>query len=239
MRSTRLPGKALINIAGKPLLLRLCERMKLSQRADDLIVATSEGKADDQIADACDSWEVAVVRGPEQDVTTRFLKAARTRGLTAVVRVTADNPLTDPQGIDDLISAYVESKSPGQGGAALVHNAHRCGYPYGTGAEMAACSVLEECDHELTTPEERENFMLFARRHPERFHCIKRNAPPERFRPQYFLTVDFPEDLRLQAKIYQHFDGSNKVRLEEVISFLDANLQLAEMNAHLHQQYTE
>lgn len=239
MRSTRLPGKALMEIAGKPLLQRLCQRMKLCRRADDLVVATSERRDDDRIADACLSWGVPVVRGPEQDVTTRFLKAARSCELTAVVRVTADNPLTDPQGIDDLISAYLQSKSRGEDQASLVHNAHRRGYPYGTGAEMAAYSVLDECDRELKTPAERENFMLFARQHSSRFHCIKRDAPPQRFRPQYFLTVDYSEDLRLQNRIYRHFDGNDEIELERIISYLDGNPQLTEMNAHLHQQFTE
>lgn len=228
-----------MDIADKPLLQRLCERLKLSHLAHDLVVATTQEQADDQIADACESWRVAVVRGPERDLTTRFLKVVGARGLTAVVRVTADNPLTDPQGIDDLISTYLESKSPGRERAAVVHNAHKSGYPYGTGAEMAASSVLEECDHLLTSPEERENFMLFARRNPERFRCIKKKAPPERFRPRYFLTVDYPEDLRLQNQIYQRFEGSDKVSLEDVISYLDANPKLAEMNAHLHQQFSE
>lgn len=239
MGSTRLPGKVLMDIAGKPLLQRLCERLKLTRFADVLVVATTKKQTDDQIADACASWGVAVVRGPERDVTTRFLKAANSHALTAVVRVTADNPLTDPQGIDDLVAAYLQCESQGQERATIVHNAHRRGYPYGTGAEMVARSVLDLCDRELATLEERENFMSFARRHPERFRCIKTNAPPERLRPQYFLTVDYPEDLSLQNQIYQHFEGNDRVSLDDVLSYLDANPHIAEMNTHLHHQFSE
>ncbi|HEV2489256.1 MAG TPA: NTP transferase domain-containing protein [Candidatus Acidoferrales bacterium] len=239
MRSKRLPGKALTEIAGKPLLLRLCKRLKLSRRADDLVVATSEQPEDDAIAKACCCWGVPVIRGPEQDVATRFLIAARARGLTAVVRVTADNPLTDPDGVDDLIAAFLESKSLAKTGASLVHNAHRRGYPYGTGAEMADSTVLEVCNRELHTPEERENFMAFARQNPLRFRCIKRNAPPERFRPRYFLTVDYPEDVGLHNEIYSHFDGRDDMGLEEILSFLDSNPELPKMNAHLHQPFYE
>lgn len=239
MRSTRLPGKALLEIAGKPLLRRLCDRLKLCSSADAFIVATSEEQADDPIADACSAWGVPVLRGPAQDVTTRFLKVTHCHGLTAVVRVTADNPLTDPRGIDDLIGAYLESGANGNGRASLVHNAHRRGYPYGTGAELAACSVLEECDRELKTAGERENFMLFARQQPARFRCIKRDAPPQRFRPQYYLTVDYPEDLTLQNQIYDHFDGSDEVQLEEILSFLDSHPRLPEINSHLHQPFDE
>lgn len=239
MRSSRLPAKAMLEIAGRPLLLRLCQRLKLCERADDLVVATSTRQDDDQIADACASWGVPVIRGPERDVTTRFLIAARERKLTAVVRVTADNPLTDPRGVDELISIYLLSKSGKWPKASIVHNAHRKGYPYGTGAEMAELGVLEQCDRELNVSEERENFMAFARKNPARFPCIKADAPPQRYRRNYFLTVDYPEDLLLQNHIYSHFQGKDDIELEEILSFLDANPLLPRINSHLHQQFSE
>jgi spore coat polysaccharide biosynthesis protein SpsF len=239
MGSTRLPGKALIEIAGQALLRRLCERLQLCHRADHMIVATSDQRQDDPIADACNSWDVPCVRGPEKDVTTRFLKAVHHIGLTALVRVTADNPLTDPEGVDELIACFEAAGGIGKSSLTVVHNAHKQGYPYGTGAEMASCEVLEACDRELRCDDARENFMLFARQHPERFRCIKINAPPAKLRPGYFFTVDYPEDLQLQEEIYRHFDGSNQMKLEEIVKFLDARPGLSKLNSHLHHQFNE
>ncbi len=237
--SSRLPQKALLDVEGKPLLQRLCNRLRLSRRADDLIVATSNQPSDQPIEDACRAWGVPVCRGPEKDLTTRLLETARARGLTAVVRVTGDNPLTDPGGVDELIAAFLDSAESSENGAAIVHNAHRNGYPYGTGAEIASRSLLDICDRELHSPDEREYFMSFARQQGGRFACIKLAAPARLLRPQYFLTVDYREDLALHKEIYRCFGGRDDMKLAEIIAFLDANPSLAKLNSHLHQQFAE
>ena len=233
MGSTRLPGKVLCPILGEPLLGRLCRRLKGCSTIDTLIVATTDLARDQPVVDACRSLGVEVFRGFEDDVLARFVDAARAYRLETVVRITADNPLTDPQGIDILVEAYRRNS------ACLVHNAHLRGYPYGTGAELASMASLEACDRRPLAPDEREHLTTHIRRRPDEFPCVKVEAPPELFRPGYFLTVDYPEDLRLVELIYQHFGGRNDMRLHDIIAFLDANSELAKINAHLHQQFTD
>jgi spore coat polysaccharide biosynthesis protein SpsF len=239
MGSQRLPGKALAEVGGKPLLQRLCNRMRLCQSADDVIVATSHQREDDAIAEACFAWGFPVFRGPAKDLTTRLLGATKANKLDAFVRVTGDNPLTDPDGVDELIETFLAIKAARKNGPALVHNMHTKGYPYGTGAEVASRSVLELCDQELRCAEERENFAQFAKQHPRQFACTKIDAPPHLLRRQYFLTVDYQEDLDLQGAIYGHFLGRDEISLKEVVAFLDANPALAKLNSHLHQQFPE
>lgn len=233
--SRRLPRKALIDVGGKPLLRRLCERMRLCKRADDLVVATSNQLQDQTIEDACRAWGVPVCRGPEKDLTARLLDVARKRGLGALVRVTGDNPLTDPEGIDKMIGAFREDRAEPE----IVHNVHRNGYPYGTGAEIASRALLEICDRELESEDEREGFMTFGRQQAKRFKCIKIDAPSCLLRPDYFLTVDYPEDVTLQKEIFAHFGGRDDMRLEEIVAFLDANPELPRLNSHLHRQFSE
>lgn len=228
MGSTRLTGKVLRPIQGKALLRRLCDRVRLSRRADTVVVAASVNPADQKIEEACRSWGIAVFRGPEKDLTTRLLGAARTFELTALVRVTADNPLTDPAGIDRLIEIF-EQEKPG-----LVYNGQESGYPHGTAAELMAVAVLENYDRELISPDDRELVFSIARSQSERYRCIEVDAPPEVFRPQYCLSVDYPEDLELMNVIYGHFGGRDDVRLSEIIQFLDANPSVAGLNTHLH-----
>ncbi|MGB6482868.1 MAG: NTP transferase domain-containing protein [Candidatus Acidiferrales bacterium] len=239
MGSKRLPGKALAEVRGKPLLQGLCNRMRLCRSADEVIVATSDQREDDAIAGACIAWGFPVFRGPAKDLTTRLLGAAKANNLDAFVRVTGDNPLTDPDGIDELIEAFLTIDRAGGSGPSLVHNMHTRGYPYGTGAEVASRSVLELCDLELRCVEERENFAQFAKRHPRQFACTKIDAPPHLLRPQYFLTVDYQEDLDLQGAIYRQFLGRDEISLNEIVAFLDANPALAKLNSHLHHQFPE
>jgi len=239
MGSRRLPGKALAEIAGKPLLQRLCSRMEQCRLADEVIVATSDQREDDAISDACAYWGFPVFRGPAKDLTTRLLGAVKATKLDAFVRVTADNPLTDPFGIDTLIETFLTIKRTRENNLAIVHNMHKRGYPYGTGAECISRALLEFCDEHLSGDEERENFAWFAKQHPKQFKCIKSDAPPHVLRPQYFLTVDYAEDLALQREIYRHFSGRDDMGLAEIVECLDANPALPKLNFHLHSQFAE
>lgn len=239
MGSRRLPGKVLIEVEGKPLLHRLCDRMKLCRLADEVIVATSAEREDDAIAGACARWGVPVFRGPAQDLTSRLLGAARIYELDAVVRVTGDNPLTDPGGIDDLITEFFEINNPKENEPTIVHNMHRNGYPYGMGAEVVSRSLLEVCDGQLCCPVEREHFAQFVKEHADQFKCRRVDAPAHLLRPQYFLTVDYSEDLVLQRAIYEYFRGRDEMSAGEIVEFLDANPALARLNCHLHQQFAQ
>ena len=233
LNSSRLPGKALRPICGKSLLYRLCDRMTRSREAQTLLVATSDQPQDEQIEDACRARGIPVFRGPERDLTSRLLGAAQAHNLTAFVRVTGDNPLTDPEGIDELISTFRGH------GADYAHNAHRNGYPYGTGADVVCLSALERCNRELQGEDERENFIVFMRQHPDMFPCVRVSAPAHLFRPEYFLTVDYQEDIELMSRIYAEFDGRDDVKLTDVVTFLDTNPKVAALNRHRHSQFPE
>lgn len=226
--STRLPGKALLPIDGKPLLQRLCDRVRDIPQAQLLLVATSDQPADEVIAQACHGWGVPVVRGPETDLVARLLGACQSYDLTALVRVTGDNPLTDPDGIAELISCYLNS------GADLVHNKHRRGYPYGTGAEVIAASALQRCSQLISDPVDREDFITWMRSKPSCFRCLSVSAPAPLVRPDYFLTVDYPQDLELFCVIYCRFGLDDRVSLRDVVQFLDQHPEVAGMNQHLH-----
>ncbi|HEV2288679.1 MAG TPA: NTP transferase domain-containing protein [Candidatus Acidoferrales bacterium] len=237
MASKRLPGKALLDIEGKPLLRRLCDRMRFCRNAEGLTVATSQCAHDDAIEEACRAWGIEVHRGPEEDLTTRLLGAVTGRGWSAFVRVTGDNPLTDPAGIDEMIEKFYSGDRVDNKSLSIVHNAHRDGYPYGTGAELVSRHVLEECDRELRSPSERECFMSFARNSSSRFPCVKMAVPSHLRRRHYFLTVDYAADLEVQGRIYRHFQGRDDMTLAEIIDFLDANPQIAELNSDLHEAF--
>jgi spore coat polysaccharide biosynthesis protein SpsF len=239
MGSKRLPGKALAEIGGKPLLMRLCKTMRFCRAADEVVVATSDQHGDDAIAEACAEWEVSVFRGPAKDLATRLLGAAKANRLDAFVRVTGDNPLTDPDGVAELIEAFRSIQRTRIDEPLVVHNMHRKGYPYGTGAEVLSLSLVELCDRMLQSEEDREGFVQFAKQHARRFHCERLDAPPHLLRPRYFLTVDYPEDLELQRAIYSHFPDRDWPILQEVVEFLDETPELATMNSHLHQQFPE
>ncbi|MHA1938137.1 MAG: cytidylyltransferase domain-containing protein, partial [Candidatus Thorarchaeota archaeon] len=219
-------GKALIDIAGQPMLERLCERLKLCRLAALIIVATSENSL--AIVDFCQTANIVFTVGPEDDLLARHLLTAKEHDLSALVRVTADNPLTDPEGIDQLISLYQETRYP------VIHNKHKSGYPFGTGAELVERSVLEKCNEEMVNPETRASIFSLLTKPGGIFNGVRVNAPPSLVRREYFLTVDYVEDLQLICQIYEAFQRRNDMLLKDIIAFLDQNPELANHNRHLH-----
>ena len=116
--STRLPGKVLRDLAGKPMLARVLERVRRAESVDETIVATSDLPGDDALAEWLTAGGHAFFRGSEQDVLARFAGAAAQAGADAIVRITADCPLIDPGVIDEVVAAF----NAGQPGLAYASN---------------------------------------------------------------------------------------------------------------------
>src|ERR1700691_2516384 len=107
MGSTRLPGKVLADICGRPMLRHVIERTRRSETLDEVIVATTEEPADDTIAAFCCEHCVSCFRGSEHDVLDRYYEAARRFAAEAIVRITSDCPLIDPEVIDNTARKFL------------------------------------------------------------------------------------------------------------------------------------
>ena len=106
MTSTRLPGKVLMDICGRPALEWQIARVRKSQLVGEIIVATTSNDADDSVVELCKQLDVKVFRGNEADVLGRFRDAANTVHAVNVLRLTADCPMQDPDIIDDIIRKF-------------------------------------------------------------------------------------------------------------------------------------
>ena len=103
MGSRRLPGKVLMNILGKPMLMLQIERIKRANLIDKLVVATTKNSLDDKIEKLCSSIKVLCFRGSENDLLDRYYQTAKKYQADYIVRLTGDDPLTDPELINSMI----------------------------------------------------------------------------------------------------------------------------------------
>lgn len=150
LESTRFPGKVLAEVAGKPLLLRVIERVKEAKLVDRVVVATPRNGGA-TIKGHCDEWgcECMVMPQPEDDVLARFVAVAEKCDADLVVRVCGDNPMINPRGIDELIEAAIESGTDYTGyqtesGSPMIL------VPSGWFAEVVKSGALRRVDRELT-----------------------------------------------------------------------------------------
>ncbi|MEW6380741.1 MAG: glycosyltransferase family protein [bacterium] len=243
MGSTRLPGKVLQEILGRPMLWYIVERLGSIREIARVMVATSDREADDRIASFCQSVGIACFRGSEADVLDRFYQAAKEEHPDIVIRITGDCPLIDPHLVRRLLIQFVESGSFDHlglaTGAGVANQEFRQGrFPDGLDAEAIRFSALEQAWLEARDPLEREHVTPFIWKHPERFRvgCLSSEKDYSSMR----WTVDNLEDLELVRDIYRALYSQNPCfGIEDILGYLKSNPALREKNARFigHEGY--
>ena len=227
MASARCPGKALMELLpGEPLLAVLIARMKTAKTIDEVALATSVNPENDAIADLGRRLGVRVFRGDEEDVLKRHIGAAWAFDADSLVRVTGDNPLTDVGTMDALVRLHHERNAdytyvPGE--ALLM----------GILAEVISHDTLETSWNEGEPKHRSELVTLYIKEHPTDFRIAMLDLDPALLRPGYRLTVDHPEDVRLQREIFKLLGRGPLVDTREAIALLDSRPDLVAINAHL------
>ncbi|MBI5093028.1 MAG: glycosyltransferase family protein [Candidatus Hydrogenedentes bacterium] len=231
MGSTRLPGKCLADIAGKPMLQHVLERLGLSKRIDDVVVATTRNSADTPILDLVRQVGLRACAGSENDVLARYLEAARFAKAEIIVRVTADCPLIDPALADDVIDAY--SREHGDYASNVIERT----FPRGVETEVFSLETLRRINALSNQPFEREHVTPYFYLHPEDFKLVSITAAGALRRPDLRLCVDTEDDLRLVRQIYTRLSGQgNTFSMLDTIHAIEREPWLAEINAHIEQK---
>ncbi len=206
MGSSRLPGKVLAEVAGRPMLGYMLERLERSEQIGKLVVATSTQPADEQIATFCASVSVECFRGSEADVLDRYHQVASQhpdQAARAVVRMTADCPLIDPGIVDRAISMLLDSG----GRLDYVSNSYERTYPDGLDVEAFSIEVLHHLFEQATDMWEREHVTLYLKQqaHPFRMGQITHDEDLSGLR----WTVDQAEDMVLVRAVYEELYPTN------------------------------
>ena len=156
MTSTRLPGKVLADLAGRPVLEHVVRRVSSAERIDDVVVATTVNASDDPLVELADRLGVRWHRGDEHDVLSRYVDAAREAAAEMVVRITADCPLADPAVIDSVCAALDQRRTA----CDYASNAVVRSFPRGLDVEVLFRDVLDRVNRLATEPAEREHVTM-------------------------------------------------------------------------------
>jgi spore coat polysaccharide biosynthesis protein SpsF len=198
--STRLPGKVLQDLGGRPLLRFMLDRLA-DLRVDELVVATSTLARDDAVAAIAGAAGHAVVRGSEADVLDRFAGALDAHPADHVIRLTADCPLADPALIESVFARHLDR------GADYTSNVFPRTFPRGLDCEVMTADALRRAHAEATAAPEREHVTPFLYRRPERFALANmRNDLPL---GREGWTVDTADDLEFVRGIVARMGDDN------------------------------
>ena len=200
--SSRLPGKVLLEICGKPVLAHLVERVQRATGLDEIVLATSTEKGDDAIEKLGATLGVSVFRGSEQDVLGRLSDAAKAHSADRVIQLWGDSPLIDPAVIEHVLSYCPKTFS--KGGTVGASN-WKTGYPAGIELHAYLIEALLESEREAKANTWRENAGLYIREKSDQFP-LALVEPEEGLRhPEIRLLLDVPEDFVALKSLFEHF----------------------------------
>lgn len=231
MTSTRLPGKVLLPIAGRPMLSYQIERLRRVRGHDVLVVATTVNATDDPIVEFCAAEGVRCARGSELDVLRRYHDAATAVGATVVARVTSDCPLIDPDVVDDVIRIFKAAR----GKLDYASNMLEPNYPCGMAVEVMSTVALSEADAEATSPVDREHVTPFLYRNPHRYQLQSVRLDADLSANRW--TVDTPEDFELVRRILESlYPCCPHFTMKDVLALLEQHPQWRALNQHVRQK---
>ncbi len=208
--SSRLFGKVLREVEGRALIDILLYRLSRSEKIDRIIVATGDNKENDALALKVRELGFEVFRGSEHDVLDRYFQAAKFYRADAVVRITGDCPLVDPELVDSVISLFKVS------GVDYCSNTIPPTFPDGLDVEIFSFTSLQEAWESAVTNYDREHVTPFIKTDKRKFKTrnfySKCNLEKERW------TVDEVEDLEVIRSVIRHFSPSLDFRWEDVLN---------------------
>ena len=214
MGSTRLPGKSLMLLAGKPLVGRVIERIRTATKIDKLILAIPDNIENNPLETLGKSYGVQIFRGSEIDLVDRYYNAAKNLSCKYVVRIPADNPVPQGSEIDRIIDHHLSLNRPGfSSNLAEIYGSR---YPDGIGAEIFDFELLEEISADFSDSKKREhvhlNFFDYATQKAvdETWCPISTVQCPSDFaRPDIILDVNTQIQFEYMANLYKELYPSN------------------------------
>jgi len=226
MGSTRLPGKVLMEVNGRPLLAYQLDRISKSKKLDKVVVATSTLEKDNAIENFCKDYGVDCYRGSENDVMSRYYECCKQYNPDTVVRMTADCPLIDPEIIDKVVQKF---KDDNVDYCANTVPPEKSKFPDGSDIEVFSMKALEMANTEVQDEHRREHvtFQFW-----QDLNYTSSQYIQDKDWSNYRITVDYPEDFEVVRCI---LNVLNKKRtfgnLGEIISIIDSNQEIKAKNA--------
>jgi spore coat polysaccharide biosynthesis protein SpsF len=225
MTSSRLPGKVLMDVGGRPMLAQELRRLQRCEGADEIVVATTTNATDDPVVALADEESVRWFRGPEGDVLSRYVGAAREAGAEVVVRVTGDCPIIDAGVTDRVIhDAITHSAECDYSSNVLVRT-----FPRGLDTEVLFGDALLRLGRMAQTAAEREHVTagIYSRPHLFAVRSVTDSIDNSDLR----WTVDTVADLRLMRALYEVVDISAGAPYFQILSYVRTHSELQNLNA--------
>ena len=216
MNSSRLPGKVMMKVLDKPMLIFLVDNLKTIKSVDQIVIATTISNKDDILCDLLDDLNIFYFRGDEEDVLGRVTKTAVKFKSDVVVQLTGDNPLIDPKIIEKGLSLFFKHNCD------CVSNSFTDTFPSGMNVTIFKTKFLEYVESVAKDSDHREHVPLFTKVNKKKFNVIEFFAEKEMYGPEISVTVDEKHEFEKIKTIIEFF-GTNPICCKELIKYIKSN----------------
>ncbi len=226
MGSTRLPGKVLMKLDKQNTVLDyVIQQLKHCKNIEKIIIATTSLKEDDVIETFAKNNNILYFRGSSLDVLDRYHQCAKLHNLTTIIRITADNPLIDPNIVEKVLNEFKLHSYD------YVSNVIIRSFPYGTETEVFSFDALEKAWNNTKNDNEREHVTPYFYNNPKKFkiHNVKHQNDLSSFR----WTVDQIEDFTLVKNIISKIN-KQPILMDDIVSLLTKEPELLAINKNVH-----
>jgi len=228
MSSSRLPGKVLMPIMGKSLLVRMVERVKSSSYPITVVVATSTDKSDDDIQREALVNNILCYRGSLTNLLERHYQTAKLYSADVAIKIPSDCPLIDPRIIDETLDVYYNRK----GDYDFVSNLHPATYPDGNDVEIMSMACLEKARSMAQHPWEFEHTTPVIWEHPEHFSMGNHTwATGFDLSMTHRFTIDYEEDYHFIKKVYEMlYPTKPDFSCNDILQLLEMHPEIYQIN---------
>jgi spore coat polysaccharide biosynthesis protein SpsF len=224
MTSTRLPGKVLLPINGKPVIDHVFSRLQSVKELDKAILATTTNKEDNPLVEYAERRGIAYFRGSESDVLERYYLTALQEKASHVMRITSDCPLIDPSICSQVIQSYRDRD------VDIVNTGSS--FAEGLDCEIFSFQALKEAHLNAKLQSEREHLTMYLHNHPEKFnkHTLENSINDSKYR----FTLDRKEDYQVICAIVEELAKQEiPLTTNNIEKFLDENEEIFEINRYI------
>lgn len=222
MGSSRLPGKVLKELSGKPALWHVVDRAGRSRFINEIVVATTCQREDLEVVRYCADQGIRLYIGSEEDVLDRYYQAARLYKPDHIVRITADCPLHDHNVIDMIIQKHLDMDND------YTSNTLEDSFPDGLDCEVFTFPALEQAWKEAKLTSEREHVTPYIKK-GDRFKKYSVKDPVDH--SQYRWTLDTEKDFQFISKIFEElYEDTPEFDKDDIYALLDRCPELLMIN---------
>ena len=232
MQSTRLPGKVLLPLAGKPILWHIFSRLTKSKLIDEVCISTSTNIIDDKIEKFAHKYGIKIFRGSEENIVKRNLYAGKKFSADVIVRITGDCPLVDPQIVDKTIETYLKDKK-----LDFVSNTKTRTYPIGLDVEVFPVKTLEKI---FPISENSIFYEYFISNYIYENPSIFKSKGISLNKANLLRwTLDYPEDYTFFKKIFEGLYLDDKIfHMNDVLNFLQEHIEISKINSMHNNEFS-